>query len=258
MAPPSTRLIERLFQGLGMLLFAASVALAALWLRYADRFNFEPYLALLGLLYPALPVIGQWVVGRLNREVEQERVSMAYALAYGYLDNYLAPVIRQLRRTLPEPERLRFYVYIPERLDELRGEAIQDLLDELARRSYTVEALELDFPGQKRRRDLRTARRLDPDGQAETVKYFDFPTTLLTLEPAILYRLNSPSGHLPYREMRRLGRVYIQEFRRQLESLLREGPYRLICKHVVIVDGGADFLERPPEPDEARCGGEPG
>lgn len=237
----TTRRLEALFRVASIVILVLSIALAVLWLS-VPGLNLEPALVLLGLLYAAVPLAGRWVVRRLNQDLERERLSMPYALAYGYLTNYLAPVVRQLRKQTPDPDQLRFYVYIPRSLDELRGEAIDEILTELEHQQYEVETVELDFPQEKRKKDFRTARRL-PDGTAPP-KYFDFPTTLLTLEQAVEYKLDTREDSFPFKQREALGQRYIDDFRTQLQAMLSTQRYETIRDNIWIVDGGIDFLER--------------
>jgi hypothetical protein len=239
-----TLFIERLFQVASVVILLLSVALAAVWLIW-DDLPLEPVLVVLGLIYAEVPLLGRWLINKLDKELTREKFSMPYALAYGYLTNYLAPVVKQLRKEAgPKADALRFYVYLPRSLDELSGDSISEILDELENRSYQVETLEIEFPGSKRRRDFRTARKLPVgEGTAETVKYFDFPTTLLTLEQAVEYKLDTREGSFPFRQREALGKEYIDHFRMQLVDMLSARKYETIRDHIKIVDGGFDFLD---------------
>jgi len=240
-----TVFIEQIFRVATVAILFLSAGLAVLWF-FWDDLPLEPILVILGLIYAEVPLLGRWIIQRLDKELTREKLSMPYALAYGYLTNYLAPVVKQLRREAgPRARDLRFYVYLPRALDELSGESINEILGELESRSYQVEVVELEFPGSKRRRDFRTARRLPRDFDAEeTVKYFDFPTTLLTLEQAVEYKLDTREGAFPFRQREKLGKEYIEHFRMQLEDMLNTHKYEAIRDNIVIVDGGFDFLER--------------
>ena len=146
-----TRFIEKLFQVASVVILLLSVALAALWLIW-DDLPLEPVLAILGLIYAEVPLLGRWVIKKLDKELTREKFSMPYALAYGYLTNYLAPVVKQLRKEAgPQADALRFYVYVPRSLDELSGESISEILEELENRSYQIETVEIESPGSKRR-----------------------------------------------------------------------------------------------------------
>ena len=236
-----TRRVEYGFRIASTAILVLSLVIAAIWILIPERLNLEPTLVLLGLLYAAVPLFGRWLIRKLNRDLERERLSMPYALAYGYLTNYLAPVVRRLRKESNDPARLAFYVYIPRSLEELRAESIDEILTELEHRDYEVETVELSFPGERRKKDFRTARRSTDDPL--NVKYFDFPTTLLTLEQAVDYKLDTRADSFPAQQREEIGRRYIEDFRWQLEKMLKAPRYDPIRGNVRIVDGGLDFLE---------------
>ncbi len=234
------RKLELFFSVASTLILLGSIAIAVLWMRYSNKYNFEPVLVLLGLLYAAVPQVGKWLVRRLNRKIEKERLTLPYALAHGYLKNYLAPVLRRIRKEADDPDRLKFYVYIPRSLDELKDESIDEILTELENRQYEVGLIELDFPGQKRKKDYRTAKRSIIQGADP--KYFDFTTTMLTLDQVVKYKLDTKEGRLPTEQEEKLGEGYINDFRNCLETMLQEKRYDAIRDNIFIVDGGLDFL----------------
>lgn len=234
------RKLERFFSVATTLILLGSIAIAVLWLSYSQKYNFEPVLVLLGLLYAAIPQVGKWLVRRLNRKVEKERLTLPYALAYGYLRNYLAPVLRRIRKESDDPDRLKFYVYIPRSLDDLKDDSIDEILTELENQNYKLGLIELDFPGQKRKKDYRTAKRSVANGADP--KYFDFPTTMLTLDQVVKYKLDTDEDRLPTEQEEKLGDRYINDFRDCLETMLKEKAYDAIRNNIRIVDGGLDFL----------------
>lgn len=234
------RKLELFFSAASTLILLGSIAIAVLWMSYSHKYNFEPVLVLLGLLYAAIPQVGKWLVRRLNRKIEKERLTLPYALAYGYLKNYLAPVLRRIRKETDDPNRVKFYVYIPRSLDELKDESIDEILTELENQRYELGLIELDFPGQKRKKDYRTAKR--SMANVADPKYFDFPTTMLTLDQVVKYKLDTQEGHLPTEQEENLGERYINDFRNCLETMLKEKAYDAIRNNIFIVDGGLDFL----------------
>lgn len=235
--------LEKLFGVTSVLILAASVVLAVLWVFFSDAVNWEPYLALLGLLYAVVPLTGRWSLNRLNRDLKKERLTLTYALAYGYLNNYLAPVVRRLRKELKDPSKLRFVVYVPRFLSELRREYIDEMLVELENRSFEIETVALDFPEQKRQIDFRTAKKLPEASSGGEVVYFDFPTTLLILEQAVAYRLESPGDRFVAEDRRRLELAYIREFREHLRMMLDDPRFEIIRDNIELADGGPGFLE---------------
>ena len=213
----------------------------------------EPVLGFLGVVYIAVPLLGKLVIALLGRAIEQERLSVGYMLAYGYLNNYLHPVVSRLRKESADPEGLRFFVYIPRSLVDLQRDAIDDLLGELGH-AYRIDKVELDFPGEKRGKDFRTARRIGNGNDAEgPVIYFDFPTTLLTVEAAVDYKLESREGRFSQPERERLGKRYIANFREQLSGMLNSSDkYRHVRGNIRLVEGGMDFLDKAPQDDDSR------
>ena len=100
--------------------------------------------------------------------------------------------------------------------------------------------IELDFPGQKRKKDYRTAKKSTANGVDP--KYFDFPTTMLTLDQVVKYKLDTKEDRLPTGQEEKLGERYINDFRDCLKTMLKEKAYDAIRDNIHIVDGGLDFL----------------
>lgn len=243
-AMPRPRL-ERTFNVIAIGILGLSLVLGGLWLLFPEKLSPEPILGFLGLLYTAVPLFGRWIVRRLESDVETERLSLAYALAYGYLHNYLEPVVRKLWNESEDRTHFRFFVYIPSSLEQLNRDRIEDTLTSLGMRNYEIDKLELEFRGQKRTWDVRTARRLPGDGLEErSGLYFDFPTTLLTARPAIQFKLDKREGPVSDRDRDELGAEYIRDFKRYLGRFLEHEKYADYRRNICVVDGGPDFLER--------------
>lgn len=248
--PRITRL-KRIFNFSGTLILIASLAVAAYWVVAPKTFNMEPLLVLLGLLYAAVPLVGRWLVAKMSRQLRKEELTLSFALAWGYLNNYLSPVIKRLRSDLANPDNLKFLVYMPRILDELKKDAINETITELTNKGYEVKTVELDFAGEKRKIDFRTAKKLKTGTKSTNeTKYFDFPTTLLTLEQAVEFKLETKEGKSPKAQKESIGSTYIRDFRDHLETMLQEVRNENIRKNIRIVDGGADFLDRPETPPE--------
>lgn len=233
--------LQQAFTVMTVGILVASLLIAGLWLLSPTSFNPGPFLGFLGLLYTAVPLLGQWLIKKVNTDLETERVTLPYALAYGYLTNYLAPVVKRLRRDSNHPETLCFFVYIPKKLEELQRSNIEDFLDELGNRKFEIDKIELQFGEQKRVRDVRTAKRLVDN--ASTL-YFDFPTTLLTTVPAIDFKLDSSEGRSLKEQKTLLAEEYIQEFRNRLENMLEREDYDSIRPNIRLEGDGIDFLEK--------------
>ena len=237
-----TKRIQTVFNVITVLIITASLIVAAIWMVDPERWNLEPLLVLLGLLYAAVPLLGQWLVKRLNTNLRREEMTLPFTLAYGYLTNYLAPVVRGLRKELDQPDTLKFYVYLPDDLDELKESNISETITELQNQKYTVDTVELNFPGEKRKKDYRTAKRTI--NNLVEIKYFDFPTTLLGLVPAIDFKLETKEGQSPAAQKMEIGKQYIDDFHNQLTAMLKFKKYDAIKDNIEIVSGGGvNFLD---------------
>lgn len=231
--------IQTVFQWLSMSILVVSFIFAAVWV-YNASFNLEPLLAFLGLSYTVVALLGNWITKQLEKRVKEEELSIAYALAHGYMYNYLAPVVRGLRKRLPNPQEMSFIVYIPKNLEEFRSHAIDEVITELTNKQYVVETVELLFENEKRKMDYRTAKKTSD----RTTQYFDFPTTLLTLEKVIAYKMSSNKDSRPDREIARLSEQYISSFKEQLLAMVQQPEFDAIRGNIRIVSSGRfDFLE---------------
>ena len=231
--------IQSIFQWLSVIILVASFVFAALWV-YNTSMNLEPILAFLGLFYSVVALLGNWVTKQLEKRVKEEDLSITYALAHGYMYNYLAPVVRGLRKKLPDPTSMRFIVYIPKNLNEFRSHAIDEVLTELSNKQYVVDTVELVFENEKRKMDYRTAKK----AKGGAIQYFDFPTTMLTLEKVIEYKLNTDKDSRPDNEIAKLSEEYISNFGKQLTSILKKEEFDAIRDNIKIVSSGRfDFLE---------------
>ncbi|KAB5484208.1 STING domain-containing protein [Flagellimonas hadalis] len=231
--------IQTIFQWLSIAILVASFVFAALWV-YNTSMNLEPILAFLGLFYSVVALLGNWVTKQLEKRVKEEELSITYALAHGYMYNYLAPVVRGLRKKLSDPSAMRFIVYIPKTLNEFRSHAIDEVMTELSNKQYIVDTVELVFENEKRKMDYRTARK----SKDSAIHYFDFPTTLLTLEKVIEYKMKTDKDSRPDKEIAKLSEVYISNFGKQLTSILEKEEFDAIRGNIKIVSSGRfDFLE---------------
>lgn len=231
--------VESIFNVVSILILIVSIVFAIIWLLNAS-INIEPILAFLGLLYAIIPIFGKTIIKRLNKKVKDEELTLSYALAYGYLYNYLAPVVRRLRKNESQAEQIRFFVYIPGSLEELNPDSIDEVLTELANKDYIVRTIELSFTNEKRKKDFRTARKKNDDSK----KYFDFPTTLLTLRKVIEYKLKTNSNTHIDEDVKKLAKEYILGFKTELEELLNLKEFDAIRDNIIIVsDNRFSFLD---------------
>lgn len=179
----------------------------------------EPITVLLSTLSPTLTALFAWVESRFKRqqaELEEERYSISHALAYGYVNNFLAPAAAQLEADHSGvSEQPYLFVYMPETLDELERDAVQRTLAKVRAKGFSTEPVQLALKD-SRPRDVLT---ISKDGSRPV--YFDFPNTLLTLNSLVSYKVESRPDSFDDDARARLGREYIRKFRREVERLIQ-------------------------------------
>jgi hypothetical protein len=210
------RIAARILVGL---LWLATFLVAVGWaLGWPLPFRPDPVVLILSLVSAAVTAVVGMLAAMLhqrNEALQQERYSTPFALAYGYVNNFVEPVLTRLLSLKKPGEPLHFYIYIPEELAELYPKAIERTLARLKERRYHDEVINLEFK-EGRARDIMTVVR-DSDS---SVRYFDFPNTLLTLVSLIDYKVESHRDHFDEDEKRQLGKLYIDKFRQEVAKLV--------------------------------------
>ncbi len=246
------RWLQRAHQALVGLLWATTGAVLLAWtLDWAMpvRAAPEPLAGLLGMTSTAVTWLYRTMARRLDlgrralaqtrAELNEERYSLAHALAYGYVHNFLEPALSHLLdQAGPRAATLRLFVYLPAELGELEPAAIQRTVARLRGLGYQTRTLHLPLQPD-RTREMLALERAPEDAH----RYFDFPTTLLTLRHLVEYRLESRPDSFPDRARRELGERYIAEFRSELERHLR---LKDLDRHVELVDRTLKPLATPP------------
>jgi len=201
------RLITRVVLGL---LWVAAFAAAAVW-AFAKNLPFEPepITVLLGLISGA-------VTGLLNeysQRLAKEEFSTSYALAYGYVNNFLEPAITQL---LKQNSKLKFYIYLPERLSELEPKQVERTVVRMKEKNFSKQIINLEL-NEGRPRDILLISKGDGDSV-----YFDFPATLLTLNSYIDYKVESRSGSFAEEDKVKMGVESISKFKEALLTMIEK------------------------------------
>jgi len=232
----------------GALLTCATLAIAVVWVFGIDApFDAEPALFLLGMVSTGTAGALSWVARRL----EHEEYSLSYALAYGYVNNFVDPVITKLVRSAKPGEKIEFYIYIPHELEELSPRAIDRTVAKIRAADFSSDVVNLDLE-EGRARDVMTVYR---DGGG-AVTYFDIPSTLTTVATLVDYRLESKGDERTGAARRSdVGRNYIQEFEKEVRRLIEE---RKLSEWVHYTDRELGFLERKASEVLTRLGSEPG
>lgn len=204
--------IKVVSKALMIVLWLSTLSCALLWaFGIAMPFEPEPITVILGLVSAA-------VTGMMNeyaQALEKEEYSVSYALAYGYVTNFLEPVITAIIKQSPAGRKPKFYIYLPERLQELEPKSIDRTMARLREKNMTASTVNIDLP-EGRVRDVLTI-----DMQRENV-YFDFPTTLLTLNSFIIYKATSAKNSFNEEEKIKLGAQFIEKFKATLIKMLAE------------------------------------
>lgn len=243
---PQDRLTSRLrfiSRVLLVLLWVCTLVVAFAWLldwELPYKINPEPATIVLGMLSAAVTALLNSytrLVSRKQEQLEEERYSISYALAYGYMNNFIEPVITQLlvhRQPADDPPLL--YVYIPAELSELSPQSIERTVARIRARQYRCEPLKLESK-EGRIRDLLTICKTD---NGTSLDYFDFPTTLLTLTSYVDYMVATHKNNFKEDDIIHLGKRFIQKFHQELVRMLQRAN---ITEYVSFTDRNLDFLD---------------
>src|SRR5258708_5974937 len=222
--------LRNLSRGLLIFLWLLTFAAALVWVLMKEPpFDPEPATVLLGLVSSAVTAL----VNEYSRRLKKEEFSTSYALAYGYVNNFLEPVVTQLVKTQiagsPKP---RMMIYIPDRLNELEPKHIDRLMTRLREKSFTSNVVNVSL-AEGRARDLLTVCK-----RGGEFVYFDFPTTLLTLNSYIDYKVESGKESFAEEEKIKLGKEYILTFKNALTKMLEQ---KQMTDYVAFTDKELNF-----------------
>lgn len=195
-----------------IILWLSTLICAVFWATGVPMpFEPEPVTVILGLVSAALTGL----VSEYADALEKEEYSVSYALAYGYVINFLEPVITTILKQRISGKRPQFYIYIPERLQELEPKSIDRTLARLREKNMITQSVNLELM-EGRVRDVLTI-----SSESNHV-YFDFPTTLLTLTSFIAYKSDSKKNSFGDEEKIKMGKVFIEKFQETVSKMLVE------------------------------------
>jgi hypothetical protein len=204
--------IKTISKAVMIILWLSTLLCAVLWATGVPLpFEPEPITVILGLVSAALTAL----VNEYATALEKEEYSVSYALAYGYVINFLEPVITSILKQTPVGERPKFYIYIPEKLVELEPKSIDRTLAKLREKNMITQSINLDL-AEGRVRDVLTI------SMDRNHVYFDFPTTLLTLNSFIAYKSDSKKNSFAEEEKVKLGKAFIEKFQKTVSTMLEE------------------------------------
>ncbi len=195
-----------------IILWLTTLACTILWATGVPLpFEPEPITVILGLVSAALTAL----MNEYANALEKEEYSVSYALAYGYVINFLEPVITAILKQASPGERPKFFIYIPERLQELEPKSIDRTLARLREKNLITQSINLEL-AEGRVRDVLTIT------MEQSHVYFDFPTTLLTLNSFIAYKSDSKKNSFAEEEKIKLGKAFIEKFQKTVSTMLAE------------------------------------
>ncbi|HVM62742.1 MAG TPA: STING domain-containing protein [Verrucomicrobiae bacterium] len=236
--------------------WAGNILVVALWaatlyavlaklLKWRLPFDLDPdaLSALLGLISTAVTALVAWFSDLLRtrtEQLEEEQYSTPVALAYGYVNNFIEPLItRLLQQAGPHAEDVRLHVFIPDELADLEPAAVERTVARMHAKQFDTKVINLQLD-QGRPRDVLTVM-----GSGGKTMYFDFPNTLLTLKTVVDYKVHKAGRHDldPDQARRELGGRFIQRFRQSVEEMLAQ---KKLGDYVKLTDKNLDFLGASP------------
>lgn len=119
----------------------------------------------------------------LRKLLKEAEYSPAYALAVGYVNNFIFPVVTQLKEDGVINPKL--CIYRPNHFDELSSNNVDRVKADLINKKYDLTEVNLKLKG-ARARDILTLNK-----KAKVHTYFDFPNTLLSLYAYVDYKIGS-------------------------------------------------------------------
>ncbi|MDM0047258.1 hypothetical protein QTH91_22385 [Variovorax dokdonensis] len=215
------KLLWQRFRGRGLItavLATVAFALAVSWAFTGDG-TFEPWANLATVcaaIAGVLATVWASMQNRVDTGNQRDRYSLSYALAYGYVHNFLVGAVDALKA---EPNPGKIYVYRPSSLAQLDPASHEVFKTVLAQRGFELSSRTLDKSSNRPRGILSVYLPAKP---TSPVHFVDFPTTLLTLSSLINYqaaRAEEEDGEAwsdKYRD--EMARTYIEHFFREMST----------------------------------------
>lgn len=219
----------KFFTLLSYLLNAITAIIIVFWLLkktipYFENFDLEALVTIVSFFAVAL--------NQINRKLfERTEYSPADVLALGYVNNFLLPVITQLKEDgIKNPS---LCVYKPGKINELEASNIDVIKAELRNKNYLLQEVKLNLR-QARARDILTIQKNE-----NKQIYFDFPNTLLSLLNYIDYKSESKANTCSDKLKIELGISLITKFYSKVEELAKE---KRIHKNIKFCDGDLNLF----------------
>lgn len=199
------------------LLWLATLVFVGIWI--ADcSINAEPYTVLFGIISAAFSSVISWQ----SNKIKKEKFSVANALAYGYVNNFIEPIMTQLIKKNRTDEIPFMYICMPDKITDVLPKSIDRITAQLKERNLESKTIKITLEEGRGLRDVLTVRSIDGKNV-----YLDFPNTLLTLQSVINFKVNSPKNSFGKIEAEELSKEYISAFKETVTQLLTEkGLYK--------------------------------
>lgn len=194
------------------LLWLSTLVVAICWVFWKNPpFDPEPITVVIGLISTAVTAL----LSEFGSRLQEEEFSLPYALAYGYVNNFVEPLISQLLKNIPLGSPTpRLYIYIPAKLAELEPRNVERVIGRIRMKNFEDKVINLEFQ-EGRARDVLTVTQSNNQRV-----YFDFPNTLLSLNSLIDYKMESRRNRFSDSIREEMAKDYIVKFRQVIERLV--------------------------------------
>lgn len=198
-----------------IVLWFESAIFAIIWIfDIPFRYQPEPITVMLGLISVAV----SGLANKYSHALDIEQYSVANVLAKGYVNNFVEPVMTQLMKdSKGSGNKPLLYIFIPELLSELTPKSIDRLKAKLKTKGLSENTLKVKINEGRGVRDVMTVS----NSNNKNV-YFDFPNTLFSLTDFVEFKMNSPKDSLNVDLKNKIGKEYIERFKKQLIESLQE------------------------------------
>lgn len=207
--------VKNLAIALQVILWISTMIFALIWLRRIE-IPCEPEPLTVVLLLISGAVSG--LVNQYTQAIDFEQYSVANVLAKGYVNNFVEPVLTQLmKESNGNGNKPLLYIFIPELLCELTPKSIDRLKVKLKEKGLSENTLKVNINEGRGVRDVMTI-----SNSSNKNVYFDFPNTLFSLTDFVEFKVNSPRNSINVKQKNKIGKEYIERFKKQLIESLQE------------------------------------
>lgn len=198
-----------------IVLWFTSAFFAIIWIfNIPFHYQPEPITVMLGLI--SMAVSG--LANRYSHALDIEQYSVANVLAKGYVNNFVEPVMTQLMKdSNGNGNKPLLYIFIPELLNELTPKSIDRLKAKFKTKGLSENTIKIKINEGRGVRDVMTVS----NSNNKNV-YFDFPSTLFSLTDFVEFKMDSPKNSLNVDLKNKIGKEYIERFKKQLIESLQE------------------------------------